>query len=102
MKNLIALCILLSFSAFAVSEEITQALVDNAEKMVELKNECNSGIRTVTSSEIEPGVWLHKIELGRRGRGDSKQDCILNITQDYTPTYHDGGIAYKFSVDIKK
>ena len=98
MKTFIALAFLVSFSAFAASEELTQALVDNAEKMVELKNECATGVRSVSTTKVKEGVWLHKVELGRKGRGDSKPDCEVSISQDFTPTYHDAGIAYKISV----
>jgi len=102
MKYFIALSFLVSFSALAETEELTQAMLDNAEKIVEIKSECASGVRSVTTTKVKQGVWLHKLELGRRGRGDAKPDCVVSISQDYTPTYHDGGITYKISVENKK
>jgi outer membrane lipoprotein-sorting protein len=102
MKTFIVLCFLVSTSAFAEGNEIVQALLDNNAKISEIQTSCASGVQEVTTKSVKQGVWNHTIQLGRRSRGESKPGCEITIVQDYTPTYHDGGIAYKISVKNSK
>jgi hypothetical protein len=102
MKLIILFGLLVCSSAFAENSEMVQALFDNNEKITELKSECASGVREVSSKTEKQGVWTHIIKLGRQRRGESKADCEITIVQDYTPTYHDAGIVYKISVKSLK
>lgn len=98
MKMFIMIGLLVCGSAFAEDTQVVQALFDNNEKLTEMRSECASGVREVTSKSEKQGVWTHVIKLGRQRRGESKADCEITIVQDYTPTYYDGAITYKISV----
>jgi hypothetical protein len=98
MKMVIGFLILTSTSAFADSWAISKALVDNSEKISEIKKKCNSGVRNVISTELERGTYQHSFSMYPGSRGESKKNCEVVILQDMTPTYADGNVEYSISV----
>lgn len=86
-----------AFAAEIPPTALAQALVDKSESITKVKNDCSSGIRDVSSEEIEPGVFRHTLSLGRISRGPGNT-CRVEIMQDFRPTYSDGPIGYEILV----
>jgi hypothetical protein len=103
---LMALCtVFVSAAAFAEAPsqetaQVARALVNNSEIVSQLKAGGTTDLADVKITTVKPGVFQYTLVFKR------KCECVpstavVSILEDVTPTYMDGAIEYKSSVQIK-
>lgn len=92
-KLLIGLLAVTSLSGFAST--LTQALVDNSEKITQLKKICGSQISgNVIASAKEQNVLVHRITLQESNLGFVEKECEISIEVDSSKLEVDGPVTY--------
>lgn len=100
MKTLILALLLGTISAASANDQLAEALWQNSATIEVLKNKCGDQLNQVETKNVSDGIYAHTFTVSKfEAMRGATPKCRITITQDYTPTYADGAVAY--TIDIK-
>jgi len=105
MKYLMLAALLTTASAFAAppsaeTHQVTRALLNNSDIVEKLQENNSTNLIDVEISQEKPGVNNYRL-LFNRACFCLPSSALVRIREDMTPTYRDGPIEYRSSIEIR-